>query len=139
MPAVSWPSEASFSVWISRSCAAAQILQRRCQFARAGFDTFEQADVLDGDRRLVGEGRRQFDLLVGERPHLGARHDDDADRLAFAQHRHAEDGAKIAQPLRLVEGVVGICLDVGNVNDDPLEQRAAVAEPRSGTTGTFLT
>jgi len=101
-----------------------QIFQRLCQFKRAGFDAFEQSDVLDGNRGLVGKSRRQFYLLVGKRPHLGARHDDDTDRLAFAQHRHADDGAKIPQSLCLVEGVVGVCLDIGNMNDNSLEQRA---------------
>ena len=36
-------------------------------------DLVEQADVLDRDHRLVGEGRHQFDLLIGERAHLVAR------------------------------------------------------------------
>ena len=30
----------------------------------------EQSHVLDGDHRLVGEGRDQFDLLVGKGTHL---------------------------------------------------------------------
>ena len=34
-----------------------QIFQRLCQFARARFDAFKKANVLDRDRRLVGEGR----------------------------------------------------------------------------------
>ena len=50
-----------------------QILQRLRQFAGAGFDALEQPHVLDRDHGLVGEGRDQFDLLVGERPHLCAR------------------------------------------------------------------
>ena len=35
----------------------AQVLQRLRQFARAGLNAFEQAHVLDRNRRLVGEGR----------------------------------------------------------------------------------
>ena len=48
----------------------AQILQRLGQFACAGLNTFEQAHILDCDRRLVGESRDKLDLLVGERPRL---------------------------------------------------------------------
>ena len=38
------------------------------QLARAGLYVFEQAYVLDGDDRLVGKGRYEFNLLGGERP-----------------------------------------------------------------------
>jgi len=62
MPAVSWPSEASFSVCTRRSCAvrnwsseAASSLVRACTFV-------EQADVLDRNHRLVGEGLHEFYL-----------------------------------------------------------------------------
>ena len=41
----------------------------------------EQPRVLDGDHRLRGEVLHQLDLLVGERPHLVAVDDDDADQL----------------------------------------------------------
>ena len=40
------------------------------KLARARLHLVEQPHVLDRDHRLVGEGRDQFDLLVGERPHL---------------------------------------------------------------------
>ena len=46
----------------------AQVFQRVCQFARARLHALEQAHVLDGDHCLVGEGRDQLDLLVGEWP-----------------------------------------------------------------------
>ena len=45
------------------------LLQRLGQLARARLHLVEQPHVLDRDHRLVGEGRDQFDLLVGERPH----------------------------------------------------------------------
>lgn len=113
-----------------------QLLQRFRQFARTRLDTLEQTNVFDGNGGLIGERRGEFDLLVGKRPHLGTRHDDDADRLAFAQHRDADDGTEITQPLCLVEGVVGVRLDVGNVNDGPLKQctrrcRAAIRHDRN--------
>ena len=33
---------------------------------------FEQADILNRDDRLIGEGLQKGDLLVGERVHLDA-------------------------------------------------------------------
>ena len=71
-----------------------QILQRLRQFARARFFRFEQPHILDCDRRLVGEGRYQLDLLIGERVNLTARKRDDTDRLALAQQRNANHRAK---------------------------------------------
>ena len=42
------------------------LLQQFGEFARALLLGFEQADVLDRDHRLVGEGLDQLDLLVCE-------------------------------------------------------------------------
>ena len=67
----------------------AEVIERSSQLPRAGFDTFEQANIFDRDGSLVGKSGSQLDLLFGKRPRLGARHNDDADRLAFAQHRHS--------------------------------------------------
>ena len=108
MPAVSWPSEASFSVWTSRSCAVRRSSSDRASSRGARLHLLEQPHVLDRDHRLVGEGLDQLDLLVGERPHLRARQREDADRLALAQQRHAEDGAEAAEPLRLAKRVFRI-------------------------------
>ena len=47
-----------------------ELAYRACQFVGSLIQFFEQADVLYGDDRLVGEGFEQFDLLVCERPHL---------------------------------------------------------------------
>ena len=41
-------------------CSDSEILGARLHLVK-------QADVLDGDHRLVGEGRHQIDLPVGER------------------------------------------------------------------------
>ena len=46
------------------------LLQRLGQISRARLHLVEQPHVLDRDHRLVGEGRDQLDLLVGERLHL---------------------------------------------------------------------
>src|SRR5712691_692538 len=59
----------------------------------------EEADVLDGDDRLVGEGLQQLDLAIRERPGLGARHHDDTDGRTFPPHWY-EEAASIANRAR---------------------------------------
>ena len=113
---------------------SAEVLQRFRQFARSGLNTLEQSHVLDRDRGLVGKGRNQFNLFIGEWPDFGTRQRQDADRDALAKHRNAEDGAKTAQSLRLDKGVFRISLHVGNMNHFAFEQARPRAEPRSGTT-----
>ena len=49
-----------------------------------------------------------------------------ADRDTFAQHRHAEDGAKAAQPLPVSQPVFRISQHIGNVNGLAFEQSASV-------------
>ena len=55
MPAVSWPSEASFSVWISRFCAVRSSASERSKVVGARAQIGQQPCVLDGDRGLVAE------------------------------------------------------------------------------------
>ena len=78
MPAVSWPSEASFSDWMRRSCALRRSSSEAASSLRARLHLVEQAHVLDRDHRLVGEGLDDLDLPLGEFPRLGARQDDRA-------------------------------------------------------------
>ena len=66
------------------------LLQRLGKIARARLHLVEQPHVLDRDHRLVGEGRDQLDLLVGERPHLLRSDTNTPIGLSFAQQRHAE-------------------------------------------------
>ena len=49
------------------------LLERLGEIAVARLELLEQAHVLDGDHRLVGEGLQERDLLVGERPDLARR------------------------------------------------------------------
>ena len=70
MPAVNWPSEASFSVCTRRSCAVRKSSSDLASSRVRCLLGFEQPHVLDGDHRLIGEGVDQLDLLVGERPRL---------------------------------------------------------------------
>ncbi len=92
------------------------LLQRLAELARARLHFIEQPHVLDGNHRLVGEGGDQFDLLVGERPHLGACQCQNADRNAFAHHRNPEDGAITAQLLCLCPSVLRVGQNIGDVD-----------------------
>ena len=66
MPAVSWPSEASFSVWINRSCAASKLLEGFRQFPCTGLNVLEQARILDSDHGLRRKGLEQIDRRAGK-------------------------------------------------------------------------
>src|SRR6185295_15707723 len=88
-----------------------QLLKRSRELPGASLDAFEQADVLDGDRSLVGKSRHEIDLPVGEWLHLRAGERQDAERLALAQHGNAEDRAISAEPLGFGEGIFRIGLD----------------------------
>ena len=85
----------------------------------------EQADVLDGDHRLIGEGGGEFDLSRSERLDALPRQDNDADRLALAQQRNAESGVLAGERDRLAHGVFGIAGDVEDVHGAAVERRAA--------------
>src|SRR5262245_9473338 len=99
-----------------------QFFQRPTQFARALLHTFKQANVLDRDRGLVGEGGDQFDLLVGEGINFVTRQRQDADGDTLPQHRNTEGGTKVAQLLPLDKGVFGVRFHVRNVHHLALKQ-----------------
>ena len=86
------------------------LLERVAQLAVARLHLFEEADVLDGDHRLVGEGLQELNLLVAERAHLGATDHQRADRLPLAQERGGQNCAEtnstgdIAAGWKLVSG-----------------------------------
>src|SRR6516225_7769596 len=69
------------------------------------------------DRGLIGEGRDQLDLLVGERLYFRARQGEHADRNTLAQHWDAESCAVNSQPLCFDQGVFWISPYFGNRND----------------------
>src|SRR6266508_2671742 len=66
------------------------LLERLGEVAVAGFQLLEQADVLDRDHGLVGEGLQELDLLVGESTGLHAPDHDDAERDSLSQQRRGE-------------------------------------------------
>ena len=61
-------------------CRGRLLLQRFLQILRPRLHLVEQAHVLDGDDRLVGEGLQQLDVMRGERARLPAGDADDPDR-----------------------------------------------------------
>src|SRR5262249_49934881 len=77
------------------------LLQRLGQLTIPLPQLVEQADVLDGDDGLVGEGLEERHLAVGERPDFEATDEDHADRLALAHERDAERG-----PMSRPHGVI---------------------------------
>jgi hypothetical protein len=74
---------------------------------------------------LVGEGGYQLDLLLCERLDPLARHDDDADRRAFAQQRHAKLGTGPTKCRRFGQRVCGICRYIGDLNCASLRHHPA--------------
>src|SRR5260370_2050703 len=118
--------------------ATGLINQRFRKVAGLRLDLIEQSDIFDRDRCLVGKSRDQFDLLLGKRTRLRARQGDYADRNALAQHRNGEHSAETTQSLRFGKEVVGVCLNVGNVNHGPFQQsppdsRASIRYNRNGS------
>src|SRR5262245_53980667 len=81
----------------------------------------EETGVLDGDGRLVGKGGDQLDLLVGERPHLGACQPKSPNWNAVPQHWNAEIGAKAPKSLRFRPVIIGVSLHIGNMNNLPFK------------------
>src|SRR5262249_11961976 len=105
------------------------LLQGLRQFCRARLNAFEQSHILDCDRRLVSECRYELDLFVGERANLRARQSENADGFSLPQHWNANDSAKCPKAFGFRERVLGILLNVGNVDDFAFEERASGSRP----------
>src|SRR6185436_5151569 len=84
----------------------------------------EQADVLDRDHRLIGEGFQQLDFVVGERPRLLPVDDDRPDRGAAAKDRYSQQASE-ALSYREGAPVLMIQSDVGNLDERPAQDRPA--------------
>src|SRR5262249_9442926 len=93
------------------------LLEGLGEVAILGLELLEEADVLDGDDRLVGEGLQERDLSVREPSGLWTPHRYATDCLALAQHRQGKDGPK-ASGLRLRRDLVALLhATVRDVND----------------------
>src|SRR5262249_59745018 len=86
-----------------------------------------QADVLDGDHCLVGEGLEQADLLAGEWAYLESPDEDRADGRLLAQQRHGQDCPDAGAPyagVNLWSVPIELLQDVFEVHRSLLENRA---------------
>src|SRR6516164_1175818 len=92
------------------------VLARFFKLAALVLDFIEQANVLDGYARLVGEGGGQVDLLVGEGANGLTHQDDSANRMVFAQRRYAEDRAKPDLLLHFPISIFPISQDIGDLD-----------------------
>ena len=98
----------------------AQIVERRGELLRSGLNFVEEPSVLDCDHGLVGESAHHLDLALRERDRIGPGERENAEDLAhakrtpqsldppFAQQRHRQQGAVVADPRPLAEIVFGI-------------------------------
>ncbi len=105
-----------------------ELPDRSGELAGARLQLGQQARVLDGDGRLVGEGLHQRDLAVGERADLVPVDRDHSEQLVRPQHgnrEHRPDGLYLTHP----RGVLGVRADVMNVDRAALQPRAPGAAP----------
>src|SRR5437016_476118 len=82
----------------------------------------EQAHILDGDHRLIGKRRAQFDLFRCKGLRHSFSYENDADNFSIAQEWSTERGAITADSLRLHPGIFRVGENVRNVNDSPLQR-----------------
>ena len=107
------------------------MLQGLAQFGIALAEFLEQADVLDGDHGLSGEGFEQRDLLLGKRLHLRTANYDHTDRTSL---RVAVVSASIVRHPVLVgdcypEIVCSSAVKIMNVDRFAIDERSPVTEP----------
>src|SRR2546425_2056992 len=67
---------------------------RDLELAALLLDLVEEPDVLDRDRRLVGERLHELDLAIRERADREPSEDDRPQDVAFAEHGHSEHGSR---------------------------------------------
>src|SRR5262249_32728591 len=87
----------------------------------------EQADVLDGDDRLVGEGLKQCNLSLCKELGFGASNSDSTNGDGFPQERTAENGP-VAEAARAGTGLrvfLSLRRQVQNVNRPSLDDATA--------------
>src|SRR4029453_13256503 len=112
--------------------------QRLAQLLGASLHLVEQSHVLDHDHRLVGEGGRQLDLLVGEWAHRTPGKHDDADGISLSQERNAEHRAVAGPFLGFPKSILRIRKKIGNMNRFRLQKTAAHDAPSSRLQGNAL-
>jgi hypothetical protein len=95
------------AVWYSSASLSSRVL---------AFTSSKRAHVFDGDHRLIGERRDEFDLALGIGPRHRLRHEDDAHDTALAQERDTQGGSVAADFLSLSPSVAWIGQHVGQMD-----------------------
>src|SRR5262249_297975 len=108
------------------------LLKRLAQLARARLYIVEQADVLDGDYRLIGEGLQQRDLALRERSNLGTWNSDRTDRMAVTQHGHRQDASIRHHLGETQDTIVAIRQHIRDLNDGAAQDCAARSRVLAG-------
>jgi hypothetical protein len=93
-------------------------LQRLRKIARPRLHLVEQADILDRDDGLVGEGLHDSDLAFGKETRFETPEHEYSLDASFAQQRQTEQSARGAElPILRSKVVFGVLRNVGNLFD----------------------
>ena len=97
----------------------AQLLHGSGELLRTLVEGLEESHVVDGDDRLVGEGREQCHVAVVEGPHLATVDRDRADTVVVLQHGHEGHRADALDVRRLdpVRHALAVGFALGDVLD----------------------
>ena len=99
----------------------------------SAFQFLEQADVLDGDHGLVGEGLEQRDLLIAERTNLRPTNVNRPDGNSFAQQWSRETGTSsryLLNRLGIRKLVINLCQKISDMNRLPINDSPAQGSRR---------
>src|SRR5262245_51065666 len=114
---------------LSDLAEGAKLANRPRQLLGPGLELTEQPRVLDGDDPLIGEGRYQLDLLLGERSDFVPMQAEYAQKNPVPDHWHRQDRPKPTDPVKLGQLVLGIRCYIGHLNRSALKRGSA--DPRS--------
>src|SRR5262245_59529888 len=111
------------------------VLACRSELTVRSFQFFEESDILNGDHGLVSEGPEESNLVVREWSRLGATHEDHSDRNAVPEHRDKEAAAKANRACQVLNPILWIDLDIGNVDHVAVEDGPADPQAAAGACG----
>src|SRR5262252_10283147 len=92
----------------------------------------EHPHILDGNDRLVGEGRDELYLIIGEGLRLHPFEGEDSDEGTLSEHRNSQQGSVASHALSFSHLIVGISQDVGNMNRPAFKRSAPGDRSSSG-------
>ena len=84
---------------LSQGC---ELIHRPSEIAGPSLKFLEQADILDGDDGLVGKGRHEFYLSVGEGLDLGLPNREDPAKGISSEHGYGEDSTEVENLLPVI-------------------------------------